>query len=561
MRGFGVASTVAAAVASTSYFVSNVVAQSVTEVDPIVIKGSKFFYKSNGTQFYMRGVAYQQDTSGGGGEIDVSVSTDYKDPLADPDSCERDIPYLIDLRTNIIRVYAIDPTEDHDQCMSMLADAGIYVIADLSQPGLSINRDSPAWDDDLYARYASVVDEMAQYTNTMGFFAGNEVANQPNNTQASAFVKAAVRDTKAYIAQQDYREIGVGYATNDDAEIREAMADYFNCGDQSDAIDFWGYNIYSWCGDSSFSESGYDERTEEFEGYSVPVFFAEYGCNEVEPREFGDVPALYGPQMNDVWSGGIVYMYFQEENDYGLVSVSGDTVSTLADYDNYSSQMQKATPTGVNMDDYSPSNSPTACPSTDSDWRAVATPLPPTPNKELCQCMYNSLSCVVASDIDSEDYGDLFGTVCGLGDDVCAGIQANGSTGDYGAYSMCNSTEQLAFVLNEYYQAQDENQSACDFSGSATTKPTQSLGSNCERLVSQAQGGTGTVTAQVTQTGAGDAGSGSSGSSGSDSDNDDSDDSDSAGNMLGVPMYSNGLVQFGAYAFVAVATGMGMILL
>lgn len=50
MRGFGVASTVAAAVASTSYFVSNVVAQSVTEVDPIVIKGSKFFYKSNGTQ-------------------------------------------------------------------------------------------------------------------------------------------------------------------------------------------------------------------------------------------------------------------------------------------------------------------------------------------------------------------------------------------------------------------------------------------------------------------------------------------------------------------------------
>ena len=201
--------------------------------------------------------------------------------------------------------------------MQALQDAGIYVIADLSSPGDSIIRDSPTWNDDLYTRYVSVVDNMAAYPNTLGFFAGNEVSNNASNTDASAFVKAAVRDMKAYIKTNVNRPIGVGYATNDDAEIRTNLANYFDCGDTENSIDFWGYNIYSWCGDSSYSESGYDVRTEEFASYNVPVFFAEYGCNEVQPRKFTEVAALYGDQMNSVWSGGIVYMYFQETNDYG----------------------------------------------------------------------------------------------------------------------------------------------------------------------------------------------------------------------------------------------------
>ena len=241
----------------------------------------------------------------------------YTDPLTDPAACRRDIPLLQQLQTNTIRVYAINPDQDHSQCMRMLQDAGIYLIADLGQPSLSINRDTPAWDGPLYARYTSVVDALHNYTNVLGFFAGNEVSNNASNTDASAFVKAAVRDMKAYIKRNNYRTIGVGYATNDDADIRSNLAAYFNCGPSDTSIDFWGYNIYSWCGNSSYEESGFDVRTKEFSKYTVPVFFAEYGCNTVPPREFSEVQALYGNQMTPVWSGGIVYMYFQEENNYG----------------------------------------------------------------------------------------------------------------------------------------------------------------------------------------------------------------------------------------------------
>jgi len=224
------------------------------------------------------------------------------------------------LGTNAIRTYAIDPTADHSECMSLLSDAGIYVISDLSEPALSINRDSPSWDTELFARYKDVVDELSKYDNVIGFFAGNEVSNNKSNTDASAYVKAAVRDTKSYIKSKGGRWLGVGYAANDDPDIRSEIARYFNCGDADESIDFWGYNIYEWCGHNTFQGSGYKDQVDFFKNYSVPVFFAEYGCNTqggAEGRIWEETTALYSDQMTGVISGGIVYMYFQEDNDYG----------------------------------------------------------------------------------------------------------------------------------------------------------------------------------------------------------------------------------------------------
>lgn len=536
------------AAASAMLFAGNALA-----LDPIVVKGTKFYVK-DGPQFFMKGIAYQEDPSGAGGE---NADGKYIDPLADEKKCKRDVPILEKAGTNTIRVYAIDPTKDHDACMKLLNDAGIYVVADLGEPSLSINRDDPHWDVDLYERYTAVIDELAKYDNTIGFFAGNEVSNNASNTDASAFVKAAVRDSKAYIKQKDYRWMGVGYAANDDPDIRAPSAHYFNCGPEEDAIDFWGYNIYSWCEDSSFTLSGYDKQVEFFSNYSVPVFLAEYGCNKpggAEKREFEDVDALYSDKMDEVFSGGIVYMYHQEENDYGLVNITSD--GKAIELDNYSvlsSRVNAATATSTSASDYEPTNSPARCPDLSDDWEVSGNGLPPTPDSELCDCMYNSLSCVPASSLDAEDYGEIFGFICGNDEESCAGIRTNASIGVFGPYSMCNATVKLAHVMNAHYEAQGSAASACDHDGNAQVRNAPGAASSCDSKL-EAASSSAAYAATATQ---GEASSSTGGSGGSDDD----DDSFGVANRRLDAIFSIGDYAVGLYVVVAAGVGGAMLVL
>ncbi|KAJ5214899.1 hypothetical protein N7468_010578 [Penicillium chermesinum] len=525
------------------------------DVPSIETKGKKFFYSNNGTEFFIRGVAYQPDFEGGGSTTSKRSTTDYTDPLADVESCKRDIPYLVKLRTNVVRTYAVNPNSSHDECMSALADAGIYVISDLSSPSESIEQNNPTWNADIFERYASVIDAFAKYPNVIGFFAGNEVSNKISNTDAMAFVKAAVRDTKAYIKQKNYRSsLAIGYATDDDATVREDISNYLVCDSPADSIDFFGYNIYEWCGDATYQSSGYAARTEEYADYPVPAFFSEYGCNTPRPREFTDVPVLFGPKMNNVWSGGIVYMYFETGNKYGLVSTDGNQVSTLKDFENLSSQMAKVTATGVNSKDYTPTAAPTRkCPAVGKDWNAASV-LPPAVDANLCACMYDTLTCVPKDGLSDKKIGSTFGYLGGS-DGVMDGVAANATTGKYGAYSGCSANQRLAWAMDQYYSKHGSKASACDFNGVATTKSaTSATGSCADQMKAAGTAGTGVVTGSLAaNTGGSDSGSGS--GSGSSS-------SSGSGAFHHSPQAVQiGAWQTGAYAMVAIATGVFMIML
>lgn len=528
-----------------------------SSVPSIETKGKKFFYSNNGTEFSIRGVAYQANFDG---SKKSSGSNSYVDPLVDAETCERDIPYLLSLRTNVVRTYAINPNQSHDDCMNALADAGIYVISDLSAPKESIESSNPSWNAELFTRYSQVVDTLAPYPNVIGFFAGNEVADAINNTASMAFVKAAVRDMKTYIKDQKYRSsLAVGYATDDNQYVREQISNYLVCDNESDAIDFFGYNIYEYCGDSSFASSGYKDRTEEFSDYPVPAFFSEYGCIEgAKTREFNDVPLLFGPKMNDVWSGGIVYMYFEVGNDYGLVSTKGNSVSKKPDFDNLSSQMKKVTATGVNSADYKVTTTVgRSCPTVGSDWMA-ASKLPPSPNSDLCECMYDSLECVPADDLSEkkiQEIYDYLGEQKNKGKiDALTGIYSNGTSGVYGAYSMCNAKQRIAWAMDRYAKKVGGS-NACGFSGKGKSKDATSASGSCStHMKSIGAAGTNTINAGLAaSSGAADGGSNGGGGSAT-----------SSGVAAGVnqPQAVHvGAWQLGAYTAAAIASGVFMIML
>ncbi|UNI20794.1 1,3-beta-glucanosyltransferase [Purpureocillium takamizusanense] len=322
-------------------------------------------------RFYIRGIDYQP----GGASAN-------EDPLADPKQCKRDIKQFEDLGVNTIRVYAVDNSKDHDECMKALSDAKIYLVLDVNNPQYSINRKKPAPSyNAMYLQSVFATVEMfAKYDNTLAFFSGNEVINDEKDTDKSApFVKAVTRDMKNYINSRGLRKVPVGYSAADVASNRMQTAHYMNCGSDDMRSDFFAFNDYSWC-NSDFKTAGWDQKVKNFTTYGLPIFLSEWGCIKNRPRKFEEMEALMSDQMTGVYSGGLMYEYSVEDNDFGIVTLKGDNVDKSDEFDLYKKAL-KANPMPTGSGGAATTTHAVDCPTSDAGWNVDPSKVPEMPSQ------------------------------------------------------------------------------------------------------------------------------------------------------------------------------------
>jgi hypothetical protein len=311
-------------------------------VNPVEVRGRDFVDTVTGDRFMIIGVDYQP---GGQGAYQPQNS---EDALTNANVCLRDAVLMQKLGVNTLRVYNLDPSLDHSQCASIFNAAGIYMLLDVNSPlpGESINRAEPwtSYNSDYLNRAFGMIENFKNFPNTLGFFSANEVMNDLSTAEFNPqYIRAVQRDMKNYIKNHVNRTIPVGYSAADVREILQDTWAYMQCTHEEDesSSDFFGLNSYSWCNGDNIQTSGYDTLANIFADSAIPVFFSEYGCNRVTPREFNEVQALYGEEMRSL-SGGLVYEYSAEEAGYGLVEINQDgSVKLMQDYNNLQGQYNK----------------------------------------------------------------------------------------------------------------------------------------------------------------------------------------------------------------------------
>lgn len=469
------------ALSATAFLLAGLVAD-VYAVSKITRQG-RYLYNSTGDRFYIQGVAYQEQ-----GEVVASASnafgepSSFIDPLANGTACQRDLPFLQQLKVNTIRAYSVNSSLNHDECMSLFSNAGIYTIIDLTLPvNGSIDRASPSWSTNLLNLYTDTIDAFSKYDNVLAYNVGNEVVIDANSTSVAAYVKAAARDIKAYLTSKSSSAL-VGYAAIDGASnFKDPLANYLSCDPSngnsgSTSIDLYGLNNYEWCGNSTF-EASYAGVEGDFAGYNVPAYFSEYGCITAGPRDWTEVAALFGSQMSPVWSGGLAFSYFPAtsvQGQFGMVNISADgaTVTPSSDFNALVSQYGQTNPPNTPLQSAAGTTSYPGCPAQNTTWLA-STNLPPTPNNAACACLEKDLSCQFTPEISNFTVvvGELLNDGCSLlaqSGGNCNDIGSSGASGTYGRVSYCDPQTKLSFVFTQYYQANNRNPVSCSFAGNAT---------------------------------------------------------------------------------------------
>jgi 1,3-beta-glucanosyltransferase GAS1 len=276
-------------------------------------QGSHLFSEKSGTQFFVRGISYQYDGNA------LLGSVRYSDTLDDGLTCRRDIDYLTNLGMNTILVDWLKPDADHSACMQALQARGIYVLAGLSAPNENIFQ-TQTWDVDLKKRFTDLIENLAGYSNLLGFFVTGSPITLP-------FVKAAVRDLRTHMMKRPGRYIPIGYSgLNWGKDLSQAL----NCGDRLNSIDFLLLDLSPVCSARSSLRTSMELIVEQYSNYSVPILLSTYLCDPKDATNLDAIRFLNDSTSTQVISGTFMFSYFGDsrENTTGKYILKSHTFST-----------------------------------------------------------------------------------------------------------------------------------------------------------------------------------------------------------------------------------------
>ncbi|RLN97466.1 hypothetical protein BBJ28_00024791 [Nothophytophthora sp. Chile5] len=374
--------------------------------NPIVIKSYKMFDANTGDYFAVKGVDYYPRPNSG--ELDVNNYDFFTDDNSS--IWTDDIAYLSAAGANAVRLYAVDPSKSHDAFMCELRKYGMYALVDLGAScencSITVDEYPTCYPGSLKTRGEQIITEFAQYDNTLGFSAGNEVNNLVTDASTNApCQKKFIRDMRAFIGgcSSTMRSIPVGVVMADPDTTnnnRELNSEYYNCRTDSTDLyenaEWYGLNSYEYC-DGDVTElsnaTGFEQLLTDFQGYSltIPVLLTEFGCVNPSFATSGDYKAqrswlqagwLLGSDFRDVFSGGFAFEYATE-----LANSDGSGSSTSAyPFTSYGAQ-------NYGLGYYSPE---------DCDWISTQCVYNTMPNYDNLATQYN------ATDFSDEDTYDDF---------------------------------------------------------------------------------------------------------------------------------------------------------
>nr|AIG55539.1 secreted protein [Thraustotheca clavata] len=274
-------------------------------VNPLIIKGYKFFDSVTGNEFRIKGIGIYPRANAGK-QYDANSVDWFSDDMEA--IWQPQLANLQALGVNTIRIYAVDPTKSHDKFMCALNKLGMYAFVGMSavcEGCYILDEAAPGcYSSAMFTRAQMIYNAFAVYDNVIGFSVGNENNLGKTINLSAPCVKALIRDVRAY-------------GQNCAGSLR-----------QIPIVLMFGFNQYVECDpqkDLSYDLSaGLQKLMSDYakSNYSRPIVFGEFGCIKIkntidnieQQRTFLDAKWMNTePAMTEYVAGGNAFEYSVEK--------------------------------------------------------------------------------------------------------------------------------------------------------------------------------------------------------------------------------------------------------